>query len=131
MPYGPATNKPMEIGELTHLDLWGKYDTASINGNCYFVLIIDDSSRHITMQSIKKKSHVAQQVIDYLAYLKARHRTPLDIHVNHSSEFINETLSKYTSAQGIKLNMTALHSPVQNGVTECMNCTLVELRAPC
>jgi hypothetical protein len=40
---------------------------------------------------------------------------------------VNETLVKFTSEQGIELNLTAPHSPSQNGVMERMNCTLVEL----
>ena len=52
-PYGPASNKPRNLGELTHVDLWGKYDNASINGNRYFVLMIDDASRHITIRFLK------------------------------------------------------------------------------
>jgi hypothetical protein len=32
-PYGSAMNRYMWLGQLTHLDLWGKYDIASIHGN--------------------------------------------------------------------------------------------------
>jgi len=32
-PFDPAVHNPMQIGKLTHIDLWGKYDTASIHRN--------------------------------------------------------------------------------------------------
>ena len=30
MPFDPTAHNPMQIGELTHVNLWGKYDTASM-----------------------------------------------------------------------------------------------------
>ena len=31
-------------GELTHIDLWGKYDITSINGHQYYLLLVDDAT---------------------------------------------------------------------------------------
>ena len=47
-PFDQHSEKETEPGDLTHLDLWQKYDTISINGNQYFLLMVDDSSRFIT-----------------------------------------------------------------------------------
>ncbi|KAF9460598.1 hypothetical protein BDZ94DRAFT_1141706, partial [Collybia nuda] len=41
-PFGKATNRKTEPGELTHMDLWGKYSIASINGNQYYIVFVDD-----------------------------------------------------------------------------------------
>jgi len=89
--------------------------------------MVDDALQHITVQFLKRKSHATQKVIEYMAYLKARGKSPCSIRVNCRSEFVNETLMKYSSTQGIVLQMTALYSPSQNGVAKRMNCTLVEL----
>jgi len=43
-PYGPTSGRPMKPGELTHMDLWGKYNVASINGNQYYLLMVDDAA---------------------------------------------------------------------------------------
>ena len=126
-PFGPAIHNPTQIGELTHVDLWGKYDTASIYGNRYFVLMVDDATRFITVRFLKRKSQAAQKVIEYMAYLRARGKSPCGIRVDRGTEFVNETLSKYRSEQGIELQMTAPYSPSQNGIAERMNRTLVEL----
>ena len=32
-PFGPVSDKQPKPGEITHVDLWGKYDKTSINGN--------------------------------------------------------------------------------------------------
>jgi hypothetical protein len=52
-PYGPATGAETKVGELTQVDLWGKYDIKSIHGNQYYLLLIDDAARHITVEFLK------------------------------------------------------------------------------
>jgi hypothetical protein len=54
-PFDKHTDKETELGDLTHIDLWGKYGIMSINGNQYFLLMVDDASRYNTMEFIKDK----------------------------------------------------------------------------
>ena len=126
-PYGPASRAETKVGELTHVDLWGKYDVRSIHGNQYYLLLIDDAARHITVEFLKRKSQAAQKVKDYMMYLKARGASPCAIRMDRGTEFVNEDLRTWTQSQGIQLQMTAPYSPSQNGVAERMNRTLVEL----
>ena len=58
-PYGPMLGCLTKPGELTHMDLWGKYDVASINGNQYYLLMIDDAARYITVKFLKTKDQAA------------------------------------------------------------------------
>jgi hypothetical protein len=39
----------MLLGELTHVDIWGKYKVASINRYSYYLLLVDDASHYITV----------------------------------------------------------------------------------
>ena len=110
-----------------HVDLWGKYDIKLINGNQYYLLLIDDTARHITVEFLKKKSQAAQKIKDYIMYLKARGTSPCAIRMDCGTEFVNNDLQTWTQAQGIQLQMTALYSPSQNGVAKCLNHMLVEL----
>jgi hypothetical protein len=55
-PYGPAMNRYMWLGQLTHLDLWGKYNIASIHGNRYYLLLVDDATCYVTVEFLKSKS---------------------------------------------------------------------------
>ena len=63
-PYGPTTEKFSKPGELTHIDLWGKYDIMSIHGNSYYLLMVDDASRYITVEFLKAKSVKASTGLD-------------------------------------------------------------------
>ena len=126
-PYGPASGVDTKVGELTHVDLWGKYEIKSIHGNQYYLLLIDDAARHITVKFLKKKSQAAQKIKDYMMYLKARGASPCAIRMDRGTEFVNEDLRTWTQSQGIQLQLTAPYSPPQNGVAERMNRMLVEL----
>ena len=114
-------------GDLTHIDLWGKYDVASINGNHYFILLADDSEWYITTNFLKRKIEVVKRVKGYLSYLKAQGKNPKAIHIDRSKEFVNEELISWCHEHGIEIQKTAPYSPSQNGVAERMNQTLVEL----
>jgi hypothetical protein len=63
-PFPKSTNRSTEAGELTHIDLWGKYAIKSINSNQYYLLFIDDSKRYISVKFLKEKSKAAQEVIN-------------------------------------------------------------------
>ena len=115
---------PMDTGELTHIDLWGKYAIKSINSNQYYLLFIDDSKRYTTVEFLKEKSDAAQGVINYSTHLITQGRTPKAIQIDRGKEFINNKLEKWCKEKGIEIHLTAPHSPSQNGVAERMNCTL-------
>src|SRR5271156_776126 len=62
------SNRMTTTGELTHIDLQGKYAVRSINNNQYYLLMVDDSKRYTTVEFIKEKSDASQGVIN-LAHL--------------------------------------------------------------
>ena len=126
-PYKKVMRTKREPGELTHIDVWGKYDTVSIGGNQYYVLFVDDAVIYITVHFLKRKDEASSRVIEYLAYLKTQGKPPKAIKVDRGKEFINETLQSWCHGQGIEIEMTAPYLPSQNGVAECMNQMLVEL----
>ena len=122
-----STTRQTEAGELTHIDLWGKYAVKSIHGNQYYLLFVDDAKRYITATCLKEKTDAAQGVIDYLQHLLTQGRNPKAIQIDGGKEFVNETLKKWCREHGVEIHMTAPYSPSQNGVAERMNRTLVEL----
>jgi len=126
-PYGPTLGCLTKPGELMHMDLWGKYDVMSINRNQYYLLMVDDAMHYVTVKFLKMKDQAAQKIMDYMTYLKAQGKTPCTICADRGTEFVNETLREWCSFQGVELQVTTPYSPLQNGVAERMNCTLVEL----
>src|ERR1700678_1646267 len=126
-PFDQHSETTTEIGDLTHMDLWGKYDIASIHGHHYYLLMVDDTSRYVTTEFLKKKSDAADKVKNYLAHLISHNRKPKAIRIDRGKEFLNEHLTAWCHEKGIEIQLTAPYSPSQNGVAERMNRTLVEI----
>jgi transposase InsO family protein len=120
-PFGSSSDRQTVPGELTHIDLWGKYDIAFINGNHYFILLVDDSEWYITTNFLKRKIEAAKKVKEYLAYLKAQGKNLKAIRIDCGKEFVNEELDSWCHEHGIEIQKTAPYSPSQNGVAERMN----------
>src|SRR5260221_10460468 len=81
-PHGPSSKRLTKPGELTHVDLSGKYDKNSINGNKYYLLLVDDASRYTTVDFLKKKNQAAQHIKDYMTHQIARGKSPCAIRMD-------------------------------------------------
>jgi len=126
-PYGLAEKKETKLGQLTHVDLWGKYKTISIHGSQYYLILIDDTSQYVTVDFLKKKSQAGKKITEYMTHQIAMGRSPCAIKMDRGSEFVNDELKRWCHSQGIRFQMTAPYLPSQNGVAECMNRMLGEL----
>ena len=57
-PFDQHLKKTTEIGDLTHMDLWGRYDTASITYWWWMILL------GMLSEFLKKKSDAVDKVIN-------------------------------------------------------------------
>jgi len=53
------------------MDLWRKYDVASINANQYYRLVADDATRYMAIELLKTQDQAVQRITNYMTYLKA------------------------------------------------------------
>jgi len=118
LPYGPTTKHHTKVGELMHVDLWGKYEKASIHGNYYYLLLVDDALHYVTVEFLKMKTQAIQWIKNYMMYLSACGKSPCAIQMDCGTEFVNEELRTWCHSKGIRYQMTAPHSPSQNGIAE-------------
>ena len=125
-PFDGIPDRKSIPGELTHIDLWGKYDIASINGHQYYILFVDDAMRYVTVHFLKRKDEAVQHVKNYIQALKTHKRSLMAIKIDRGKEFLNEALKTFLDIKGLDIQATAPYSPSQNGIAERMNCTLVE-----
>ena len=102
-PFAKASKWESKPGELTHIDLWGKYSIKSINSNHYYLLFVDDAKRYVTVEFLKEKSEAAQGVINYLTHLITQGKTPKVIQIDGGKEFVNQKLESWCKKKGIEL----------------------------
>jgi hypothetical protein len=70
LPFNKTGDNDMHPGDLTHIDIWGKYDVASINGCQYYLLMVDDTSQFVTVKFLKSKDQATQKVKKYFMHLE-------------------------------------------------------------
>lgn len=58
-PYNKHVEQQTKPGELTHMDLWGKYEIRSINRHQYYILFVDDVLQYMTTHFLKGKNEAA------------------------------------------------------------------------
>jgi hypothetical protein len=88
-PFDQHIAKETKPRDLTHIDVWGKYAIPSINGNQYFLLMVDDSCRFNTTEFMKTKKEAAEKVQEYLAKLISHGRKPKAIRIDRRKEFLD------------------------------------------
>lgn len=61
-----------QIGDLIHSDICGPIEPASINGEKYFQVIVDDYSHFVTVKLLIYKNEAEQNLIDYIKQVKTQ-----------------------------------------------------------
>lgn len=110
-----------EKGELTHMDLWGKYNVTSISEHQYYLFLIDDATRYVMVYFLKSKNEASKNVQQYLTHLHVHETSIHALHVNQGTEFVNKNLQTWCQQREIDIQLTAPNSPSQNGVAKRMN----------
>jgi hypothetical protein len=54
----PCINK----GKIMHISLWRKCNVISIKGNQYYLLLIDNATKYVTLKFFKAKSEAAHKI---------------------------------------------------------------------
>jgi hypothetical protein len=122
-----SAHTTQHMGKLTHLDVWGKILVQSIDKNQYFIGLIDNHTRYVTIEGLSLKCDATYKVKDYILSLKVHGKIPCAICCNEGSKFLSGDLTNWLKQEGVTLQTTAAYSPSQNGVAKRMNHTLVEL----
>ncbi|GFW14366.1 retrovirus-related Pol polyprotein from transposon TNT 1-94 [Trichonephila clavipes] len=113
--------------ELLHMDLCGPMPTESQGGNKYFLSIIDDYSRKVTVFPIRNKSDVFHTFIRFQKRAERfLSRKVIAVRTDGGLEFCNKDMDNFLAELGIKHEVTNSYTPEMNGVTERFNLTALD-----
>ena len=73
-PFNGKSEQNTKPGDLTHIDLWGKYQIQSIHSNQYYTLFVDDAAHYTTVFFLRRKEDAGQHVKNYLTNLKTHNK---------------------------------------------------------
>ena len=113
--------------ELVHSDVCGKVGARSLGGGEYFVMFIDDCTRHAWIYILQHKNEVFPRFQEWKAQVEmSTGRQVKTLRSDNGGEYTSREFTSYLSKEGIKHELTTPHTPKQNGVTERLNHTLIK-----
>jgi transposase InsO family protein len=120
-----STSRPLE---LLQIDLFGPTTYASVGGNLYCLVIVDDFSRYIWVFFLHNKSEVASIFKKFAKKAQNEFDCKIKkIRSGNGNEFDNTNIHEYCDEIGIKHEVSATYTSRQNGVVERKNRTLITL----
>jgi transposase InsO family protein len=109
------------------MDLFGPVAYISIGGNKYGLVIVDDFS-HFTWEFFLQDKSEAKGVIKiFIRRVQNEFELKVkNIRSDNGSKFRNTQVEEFLDEEGIKHELSAPHTPKQNGVVERKAQTLIE-----
>ena len=128
-PFPQASHfRAMKPLELVYMDICGPITPSTLGGSMYYLLIVDDFSRLMWVSMLKLKSDALGEFQHFKALVEAEKGTRiLCLRSDRGGEFTFTEFNEFCISHGIKRQLTAPHSPQQNGVVERKNRTIMSL----
>ncbi|GJZ49265.1 retrovirus-related pol polyprotein from transposon TNT 1-94 [Tanacetum coccineum] len=96
-------------------------------GKWYILLIVDDCSRYTSVHFLRSKNETPEVIKTFLEKIQVLLQAPvIIIRTDNGTEFKNQVLTEYFDDVGITHQTSSVKIPMQNGVVEQRNRTLVE-----
>jgi len=113
--------------DLIHTDLCGPTRIRSVQGDRYFMLLIDDHSRMMWVTFLKEK----YEALEKFKIFKAMVENEIGLNIkclrsNRGVEFTSSEFIELCEKHGIKRQLSTPRTPQQNGVVERKNRTIQE-----
>jgi hypothetical protein len=99
----------------------------SINHKEYFVSFTDDCKLYTVVYLMAKKSETFENYLAFEAWLKTQHNVQIKmLRSDRGGEYLSSEFSAHLKKMGTILRLTFHDTPEYNGVSERLNCTLLE-----
>ena len=126
--FPPRISKSSEPLQLIHSDLYGPMRTTSKGGAEYFVLFMDDFSRYSFVYFLRKKNEALDAFRKFKTLVENQlGRRIRKLRTDNGGEYTGDDFENCLSEHGIIHETSLPYTPQQNGVSERMNRTVVEM----
>lgn len=133
---GKATRTPFKhtprprsrrVAEFLHTDIAGPTKNCGLNGEKYFMTVIDDYSHFCVVYPLVHKSEATEKLINYIIKLENETGNKVQrIRCDNGTEYTANRLKNFCNNKGINIEYTLPYTPQQNGVAERLNRTLCD-----
>ena len=123
-----------EVLGLVHSDIWGPASVASYGGALYFIIFVDDLSRHTSVYFMSTRDQALSKFKEYKSWAEKQTRKLLKkFRSDGAGEYTSQAFDAFLKQCGIERQLPPARTPEQNGVaerciktvTEMMRCMLV------
>ena len=130
--YVPSNKRSESVFSLVHSDVWGPapHMGSSMNnsGFQYFILFIDDCSRLTWVYFLKHKSEVFSKFVEFYNMILTQFQSWIQIlRSDNGGEYVNNSMKKFCSENGVIHQTSCSYTPQQNGVAERKNRIILEM----
>ncbi|MBW0515564.1 hypothetical protein O181_055279 [Austropuccinia psidii MF-1] len=127
LPFKQSFKVTDHILENIHLNLCGPFQTPSVAGAKYFLIIIDQMSGFITTKFPKNKSNCFNHFCIFKLLVKNKFTTKIkNILTDGGGEFINKSFKNHCIESGINHITSPPYTPQHNPFAERGNCLILE-----
>ena len=127
LPFKASVTETENKLDLIHSDLVGPMENTSYGNAKYMLTLVDDFSRMSFLYFIRDKSQVLEKFIEFKNVMENQTGHKIKIfRTDNGGEYCGKDFDRFCAANGIIHQLTAPHTPEQNGVAERMNRTIVE-----
>ncbi|KAI3686168.1 hypothetical protein L1987_79841 [Smallanthus sonchifolius] len=113
--------------QLLHMDLFGPTNVMSMGKKSYCLVITDDYTRFSWVFFLRTKDETTEILKSYILRVENQSNQKVKIiRCDQGTEFKNHTLNCFCESKGIERQYSAPRTPLQNGVAERRNRTLIE-----
>lgn len=127
LPFQRSHTTTSTCFELIHVDLWGPYKSAALNGAHYFFTIVDDHSRATWTYLVHTKDQIPSILSSFIAYLENHYqKTPKFLRSDNGTEIVTKPILAFLQSKGIIHQKSMVYTPQQNGVVERKHRHLLE-----
>jgi hypothetical protein len=104
---GEAEYRAKRHLELVHSDLCGQISPATLRGNKYFLLLVDDLSRYMSVITIPFKDRAAVVIKDIQARTEGESDLKMKtLHIDCEGGFTATKFTDYCAAEGVYRRLT-------------------------
>ena len=128
IPKSRSSERATELLELVHSDVCGPMQVPSLGGARYFVSFIDDHSEWATVFTMRRKSEVFDKYKTFEHFAQRQTgRKVRTLRTDRGGEYMSKEFDEHLTENGIAHQFSTVESPFQNGVSERLNRTLMDL----
>lgn len=98
--------------DLLHLDVWGSFNPATINGHKFFLTIVDDYSRFTWVYLLQSKSDVRDVFITFYNQVSTHFQNSIQVVRSDNAPELN--LKDFFKAHEIIAHKSYVETPQQN-----------------